>query len=103
MKNLILKVILPALGILLWLAICYPISKRPEGFNYFMFWILAGIPFGVRFMFLKLFPKGYGISGTVGMFALNVMAGALIGGVFLLIRVVRIFIDTIKIILGKEV
>ena len=68
-----------------------------------MFWILVGIPFGVRFMFLKLFPKGYGISGTVGMFALNVMAGALIGGVFLLIRVVRIFLDTIKIIVGKEV
>ncbi len=68
-----------------------------------MFWILAGIPFGVRFMFLKLFSKGYGISGTVGMFALNVMAGALIGGAFLLIRVARIFIDTIKIILGKEV
>ncbi len=91
--------ILPALGILLWLAICYPISKRPEGFNYFMFWILAGIPFGIRFMF---FPKGYGISGTVGMFALNVMIGALAGGVFLIIRIVRIFIDTIQIILGKS-
>ena len=64
---------------------------------------MAGIPFGVRFMFLKLFPKGYGITGTVGMFALNVMIGALAGGVFLLIRIVRIFIDTIKIILGKEV
>ncbi len=46
-------------------------------------------------MFLKLFPKGYGISGTVGMFALNVMIGAIIGGVFLVIRVVRIIIDTI--------
>ena len=68
-----------------------------------MFWILAGIPFGIRFMFLKLFPKGYGITGTVGVFALNVMIGAIAGGVFLLIRIVRIFIDTIKIILGKEV
>jgi len=37
MKNLMTKIILPALGILLWLAICYPISKRPEGFNYFLF------------------------------------------------------------------
>lgn len=63
-----------------------------------MFWILSGIPFGIRFMFLKLFPKGYGITGTVGMFALNVMIGALAGGVFLLIRIVRIIIDTIKII-----
>ena len=53
-------------------------------------------------MFLKLFTKGYGISGTVGMFALNVMIGALAGGVFLIIRIVRIFIDTIQIILGKS-
>ena len=68
-----------------------------------MFWIIAGIPFGIRFMFLKLFPKGYGISGTVGIFALNVMIGGLIGGVMLLARVVRIVVDTVKIILGKEV
>ena len=102
MKNLMLKVMLPALGILLWLAICYPMSKRPEGFNYLMFWIIAGIPFGIRFMFLKLFPKGYGISGTVGVFALNVIIGGLIGGVMLVVRVVRIVIDTVKIILGKE-
>ncbi len=68
-----------------------------------MFCIIAGIPFGIRFMFLKLFPKGYGISGTVGIFALNVMIGGLIGGVMLLARVVRIVVDTVKIILGKEV
>jgi len=68
-----------------------------------MFWIIAGIPFGIRFMFLKLFPKGYGISGTVGIFALNVMIGGLIGGIMLLARVVRIVVDTVKIILGKEV
>ena len=67
-----------------------------------MFWIIAGIPFGIRFMFLKLFPKGYGISGTVGVFALNVIIGGLIGGVMLVVRVVRIVIDTVKIILGKE-
>ena len=103
MKKLMLRVILPALGILLWLAICYPISKRPDGFNYHIFWIIAGIPFGIRFMFLKLFPKGYGISGTVGIFALNVMIGGLIGGIMLLARVVRIIVDTVKIILGKEV
>ena len=103
MKKLMLKAILPALGILLWLAICYPVSQKPEGFNYLTFWIIAGIPFGIRFMFLKLFPKGYGISGTVGIFALNVMIGGLIGGIMLLARVVRIVVDTVKIILGKEV
>ena len=68
-----------------------------------MFWVMAGFPFGIKFMFLKLFPKGYGISGTVGIFSLNVIIGALMGGVFLLIRAVRILIDAIKIMSGKEV
>jgi hypothetical protein len=103
MKNLMTKILLPALGILLWLAICYPISKRPEGFNYFLFWILAGFPFGIRFMCLKLVPKSYGLTGAVGVFALNVVIGSLAGGVFLLMRVVRIVVDTVRIISGKEV
>ena len=103
MKNLMTKIILPVLGILLWLAICYPVCNRPEGFNYFLFWVMAGFPFGIRFMFMKLFPKGYGISGIVGMFALNVIIGALAGGVFLLMKAGRIVVDTVRIILGKEV
>lgn len=103
MKNLMTKILLPALGILLWLTICYPISQRPEEFNYFLFWILAGFPFGIRFMCLKLVPKSYGLTGAVGVFALNVVIGALAGGVFLLMRVVRIVVDTVRIISGKEV
>ncbi len=101
MKNLILKVILPALGILLWLAICYPISKRPEGFNYFLFWILAGFPFGIRFMCLKLVPKGYGLTGAVGVFALNAVIGGLIGGAMLMTSIIKIFVNIVKLITGR--
>jgi hypothetical protein len=95
------KIILPALGILLWLAICYPISKRPEGFNYFLFWILAGFPFGIKFMCLKLVPKGYGLTGAVGVFALNAVIGGLIGGAMLMTAIVKIFVNIVKMITGK--
>ena len=101
MKNLMTKIILPALGILLWLAICYPISKRPEGFNYFLFWILAGFPFGIKFMCLKLVPKGYGLTGAVGVFALNAVIGGLIGGAMLMTAIVKIFVNIVKMITGK--
>ena len=101
MKNLMTKILLPALGILLWLAICYPISKRPEGFNYFLFWILAGFPFGIRFMCLKLVPKGYGLTGAVGVFALNAVIGGLIGGAMLITAIVKIFVNIVKMITGK--
>ncbi|MBR4344531.1 MAG: ABC transporter permease [Lachnospiraceae bacterium] len=101
MKNLMTKIILPALGILLWLAICYPISKRPEGFNYFLFWILAGFPFGIRFMCLKLVPKGYGLTGAVGVFALNAVIGGLIGGAMLMTSIIKIFVNIVKLITGR--
>ena len=101
MKNLMTKIILPALGILLWLAICYPISKRPEGFNYFLFWILAGFPFGIKFMCLKLVPKEYGLTGAVGVFALNAVIGGLIGGAMLMTAIIKVFVNLIRLITGR--
>ena len=102
MKNLMTKIILPTIFIFLWLAVCYPICNRPEGFNYFMFWIIAGMPFGIRFMCLKLIPKGYGLTGTIGVFALNAVIGGLIGGAMMMFAIVKVFMNIIKIVLGKQ-
>lgn len=96
MKSIMTKTILPLIAIGLWLAVCIPIASRPEGFNYFLFWVIAGFPFGIRFMCLKLIPKGYGISGAVGVFALNLVIGSLIGGAILMMKIVRIPVETIK-------
>ena len=44
----------------------------PDGVcDYFLMWICVGLPFGIRRMCLWLVPSGYGISGSVGIFALN--------------------------------
>ena len=96
MKSIMTKTILPLIAIGLWLAVCIPIASRPEGFNYFLFWVIAGFPFGIRFMCLRLIPKGYGISGAVGVFALNLVIGSLIGGAILMMKIVRIPVETIK-------
>ena len=101
MKSIITKTILPLIAIGLWLAVCIPIASRPEGFNYFMFWVIAGFPFGINFMCLKLVPKSYGITGAVGVFALNAVIGGLIGGAMLMTSIVRIFINIIKLITGR--
>ena len=53
----------------------------PDGVcDYFLMWICVGLPFGIRRMCLWLVPSGYGISGSVGIFALNLIIGGLIGG-----------------------
>ena len=72
-----------------------------QGFNYFLFWILAGFPFGIKFMCLKLVPKGYGLTGAVGVFALNAVIGGLIGGAMLMTAIVKIFVNIVKMITGK--
>ena len=59
---------------------------------------MAGFPFGIRFMCLKLIPKGYGISGAVGVFALNLVIGSLIGGAMLMATIIKIFVNVIRLL-----
>ena len=49
-------------------------------------WLCCGIPFGIRRMFVWLIPRGFDLSGTVGVVALNFIVGGLIGGVILIWR-----------------
>ena len=51
--------------------------------DYFLIWLACGVPFGIGKMF-TLIPIGFGISGTVGVVALNLVLGGLIGGVILI-------------------
>ena len=46
--------------------------------NYFYVWLCCGIPFGIRHMFVWLIPRGFDLSGTVGVVALNFIVGGLI-------------------------
>ena len=101
MKSIITKIILPLIAIGLWIAVCIPIATRTDGFNYFFFWILAGFPFGIKTMSLKLAPKGYGLTGMVGIFALNMVIGCLIGGAMLMTAIIKVFVNLIRLITGR--
>ena len=64
--------------------------------DYFLMWICVGLPFGIRRMCLWLVPSGYGISGSVGIFALNLIIGGLIGGLAFFIGLLLGVIHTIR-------
>ena len=83
MKRVLFKVIVPTVFIAVWMWTCYLICNKTEGFDWFLYWILAGCPFGIRRMCLWLIPKNFGISGSIGVLALNCIAGGLIGGIVL--------------------
>ncbi len=52
-------------------------------------------------MCLKLVPKSYGLTGAVGVFALNAVIGGLIGGAMLMMAIVKIFVNIVKMLTGK--
>lgn len=100
-KRALFKVIIPLSVTGLWLITCYPVCRKADGFDWFLYWILAGFPFGIRRMYLWLIPKNFGISGTIRVLALDCIVGGLIGGVVLIVKVIRAIWELVSIITGN--
>ena len=92
----VLKFILKGSLIALWMVVCYYFCNKPEGFDYFLYWIFCGFPFGFRKMSLWFMPKGLGLAGTVGMWALRAVLGGMIGGVILMFTVLKMPADLVR-------
>jgi len=86
--------------ILVWGITCYCICKSEDGFQYFVYWIIVGFPFGFRKLSMILVPKGLGIAGELGVFALDAIVAGLIGGIFLVKKIVIILADYIRTFTG---
>ena len=100
MKRVLFNIVIPLSVMVLWMITCYPVCNKAEGFDYFLYWIMVGCPYGIRKMCIFLIPRNFGIAGSMGVFALNCIVGGLIGGIVLLIRVIRIFIEILSVITG---
>ena len=85
MKDFMKKTVLPVVVALLLFSIFSRIFIENVTPNYFLIWLACGVPFGIGKMF-TLIPVGFGISGTVGVVALIIVLGGLIGGVILIYR-----------------
>ena len=79
------KSVLPVVVALFLYSIFSRIFVNNGTMDLFLIWLACGVPFGIGKM-VTLIPIGYGISGTVGVVALNIVLGGLIGGVILIYR-----------------
>ena len=100
MKRVVFNIVIPLSVMVLWMITCYPVCNKAEGFDYFLYWIMVGCPYGIRKMCMFLIPRNFGIAGSMGVFALNCIVGGLIGGIVLIIRVIKIFIEILSVITG---
>ncbi len=87
--------------IAVWMITCYYVCRNDEGFMYFEYWILCGFPFGLRKMFMLLIPRNFGIAGGIGVLALNVIIGGLIGGFVIISAVIKSISEILITIFGS--
>ena len=83
MKEFLKKAVIPVVVALFLFSMFSRIFIENGAPDYFLIWLACGVPFGIGKMF-TLIPIGFGISGTVGVVALNLVLGGLIGGVILI-------------------
>ena len=83
MKEFLKRTVIPVVVALFLFSMFSRIFVENGAPDYFLIWLACGVPFGIGKMF-TLIPIGFGISGTVGVVALNLVLGGLIGGVILI-------------------
>lgn len=82
MKNCILPIVIMGFLYLIFRTACI----EGETVNYLLLWLLCGLPFGLHRMCLWIIPGGRSFGGSIAVFALNFLIGAIIGGFVLLWR-----------------
>ena len=78
-KQALIKLIVPIAIAAVTAFLCQPLYMAGGKCDYCILALLIGIPFGIQKMTLWFVPFGYGIAGTVAMFAFDILIGGLIG------------------------
>lgn len=95
-KELMKKTILPMLFLSAWAWIAYYFCVSLGQTEWWKIWMVVGMPFGIHRMCIWLFPKNFDIGGTAGVWAMNIIAGCLIGEVVIVWYILRAVYILIK-------
>lgn len=99
--DVIKKALLPLAAMVFWIWMVKTIMGVTGNTDLFMFLFLAGLPFGIHKMRIILIPRGYDVGGTVGMIALSVIVGGLLGSLMIPYYIVRAIYVTIRYIVKR--
>lgn len=99
--DVIKKSILPLVFIVFWFWMTKTIMKVSGQTDWFWWVFIAGLPFGIHKMRLILIPRGMDTTATLGMAALSVIIGALIGSIMIPVYLIRAVYVFLRYIIGK--
>lgn len=85
-KDFLKKSVLPLFLAWFLFAMFRPVFTNEGVTDYFKVWLACGVPFGIWRLRLWLIPRGFDIGGTIGVWALNIIVGGLIGGIVIVWR-----------------
>lgn len=100
-EDVIKKSILPLAFMVFWFWMTKTIMKVSGQTDWFWWVFIAGLPFGIHKMRLILIPRGMDTPATLGMAALSVIIGALIGSIMIPVYVIRAIYVFIRYVIGK--
>ncbi len=95
-KELMKKTILPMLLLAVWAWVAYHFCVSLEQTELWKIWMVVGMPFGIHRMCIWLLPKNFDIGGTVGVWAMNIIVGCLIGEVVVIWYIIRAVFILVK-------
>lgn len=85
-KAFLRNCLLPITAAVLLFFIFKSACTKDGSVDYFLLWLLCGLPFGIHRMFLWIIPGGRSFGGGITVFVLNFLIGAVIGGFVLVWR-----------------
>ena len=91
MISVLIPIVIASVAALLFKAV----YMKPEGINYLLMWICIGIPFGIHRMCIWLVPTKFDLAGTIGVMAVNIIVGGIIGGFAFVFQILKGTVQTI--------
>lgn len=94
-KRFTVSVLLPIVIAAAFALLFKTVYTSPEGINYLLMWICIGIPFGIHRMCIWLVPTKFDLAGTIGVMAVNIIVGGIIGGFAFVFQVLKGTVQTV--------
>lgn len=87
-RQFLIKSVLPAAAAMLLVCIFKSACVKEGVTDYFLLWILCGLPFGLQRMYLWIIPGSRSFGCTIAIFVFNFIIGGIIGGFVLACRLI---------------
>ena len=101
MMRLFKKYVVPVVMAIILLMLFNPVYCSEQGINYFLVWILIGLPFGLSKMSFWIVSHKMDLSGSLGVMFFELIIAGMIGGVIAIWYLLEITLKTTWLLVGS--